>query len=45
VQLRSIADTLHRWMLAHREKIPNGSETAKALDYSLTLDGVDALPG
>ncbi|QOR40232.1 IS66 family transposase [Billgrantia diversa] len=32
---RPIADTLHRWMLAHREKVPNGSATAKALDYSL----------
>lgn len=32
---RPIADALHRWMLAHREKVPNGSATAKALDYSL----------
>uniref|UniRef100_UPI00046AAA60 IS66 family transposase n=1 Tax=Cobetia crustatorum TaxID=553385 RepID=UPI00046AAA60 len=32
---KPIADTLHRWMLAHREKVPNGSATAKALDYSL----------
>ncbi|SFH99143.1 Transposase [Modicisalibacter xianhensis] len=32
---RPIAATLHRWMLAHREKVPNGSATAKALDYSL----------
>ncbi len=32
---RPLADALHRWMLAHREKIPNGSATAKALDYSL----------
>jgi transposase len=32
---RPIADVLHRWMLAHREKVPNGSATAKALDYSL----------
>ncbi|WP_368449359.1 IS66 family transposase [Cobetia amphilecti] len=32
---KPIADALHRWMLAHREKVPNGSATAKALDYSL----------
>lgn len=32
---RPIADALHRWMLAQREKVPNGSATAKALDYSL----------
>lgn len=32
---RPIADALHRWMLAHREKVPNGSAIAKALDYSL----------
>ncbi|QEA38071.1 IS66 family transposase [Pistricoccus aurantiacus] len=32
---RPIADALHRWMLAHREKVPNGLATAKALDYSL----------
>ncbi|SFU81870.1 Transposase IS66 family protein [Halomonas korlensis] len=30
-----IADALHSWMLANREKVPNGSATAKALDYSL----------
>ncbi|WP_404326443.1 IS66 family transposase [Cobetia sp. UIB-001] len=32
---KPIADALHRWMLAHREKVPNDSATAKALDYSL----------
>ncbi|QNI04715.1 IS66 family transposase [Halomonas sp. SH5A2] len=32
---RPITDALYRWMLAHREKVPNGSATAKALDYSL----------
>jgi hypothetical protein len=28
-------ETLHDWMLAQRELVPNGSATAKALDYSL----------
>lgn len=32
---RPIADALHKWMLAHRQKVPDGSGTAKALDYSL----------
>lgn len=32
---RPIADALYRWMLAHREKVPNDSATAKALYYSL----------
>ncbi len=27
--------TLHAWMLAQRDLVPNGSATAKALDYSL----------
>lgn len=26
---------VHQWMLAHRQKVPDGSGTAKALDYSL----------
>ena len=30
-----ILDALHDWMLAQRERVPNGSATAKALDYSL----------
>lgn len=32
---RTIADALYLWMLAHREKVPNGSATSKALDYRL----------
>lgn len=32
---RPIADTLHAWMAAHRLKVPDGSATAKALNYSL----------
>lgn len=30
-----ISKTLHEWMLAQRDLVPNGSATAKALDYSL----------
>ncbi|WP_409307992.1 IS66 family transposase [Pseudomonas putida] len=30
-----ISKTLHDWMLAQRDLVPNGSATAKALDYSL----------
>ncbi len=30
-----ISSTLHEWMLAQRDLVPNGSATAKALDYSL----------
>lgn len=30
-----ISKTLHDWMLAQRDQVPNGSATAKALDYSL----------
>jgi len=32
---RPIADALHQWMLAHRQKVPDGSGTARALDYSI----------
>jgi transposase len=30
-----IIKTLHEWMLAQRDLAPNGSATAKSLDYSL----------
>lgn len=30
-----IINTLHDWMLAQRDLVPNGSATARALDYSL----------
>lgn len=30
-----IAEKLHEWMLAQRDLVPEGSATAKALDYSL----------
>lgn len=32
---RRIADALHQWMVAQRQKVPDGSGTAKAQDYSL----------
>ena len=32
---KPIADKLHAWMLAQRLRVPDGSGTAKALDYSL----------
>jgi hypothetical protein len=32
---RPIADALHQWMQVHRQKVPDGSSTARALDYSL----------
>jgi haloacetate dehalogenase len=32
---RPAADLLHAWMVANRQKLPDGSATAKAIDYSL----------
>lgn len=29
------ADALHTWLVVHRQKVPDGSATAKAIDYSL----------
>lgn len=29
------ANTWHQWMLAHQQKVPGRSCTARALDYSL----------
>ena len=29
------ADLLHAWLMANRQKVPDGSATAKAIDYSL----------
>jgi transposase len=34
-QSRPLADALHRWLILHRQKVPDGSATAKAIDYSL----------
>ena len=30
-----IADALHQWLTQQRQKVPDGSATAKAIDYSL----------
>lgn len=30
-----VLDALHQWMLLQRQKVPDGSATAKALEYSL----------
>ena len=30
-----IAESLHKWLSAQRQRVPDGSATAKALDYSL----------
>ena len=32
---RPIADALHQWLTQQRQKVPDGSATAKAIDYSL----------
>ena len=32
---RSVADALHAWMSAQRQKVPEGIALAKALNYSL----------
>ena len=34
-QAKPILDLWHRWLLAQRQKVPDGSATAKAIDYSL----------
>ena len=33
---KPLADKLHEWLLLNRQKVPDGSATAKAIDYSLT---------
>lgn len=32
---RPVADALQQWLLAQRQKVPDGSATAKAIDYTL----------
>lgn len=32
---KPILDLWHQWLLSHRQKVPDGSATAKAIDYSL----------
>ena len=34
-QTRPVIDKLHGWLSQHRAKVPEGSATAKAIDYSL----------
>jgi transposase len=34
-QSRPVIDKLHAWLTEHRAKVPEGSATAKAMDYSL----------
>lgn len=43
VRSRPLLDALHRWMLLTRQKITDGSATAKALHYSLKRWGADAV--
>jgi transposase len=35
VQAKPILDEFHDWLTRHRLQVPNGSSTAKAIDYSL----------
>ena len=35
LKAKPVLDALHQWMTLQRQKVPNGSATAKALDYSL----------
>jgi transposase len=32
---RPVADALHQWLVQQRQRVPDGSATAKAIDYSL----------
>jgi hypothetical protein len=34
-QARPAADALHAWLMAQRQRVPDGTATAKAIDYSL----------
>ena len=35
LKAQPIADDLHAWLLLHRQRVPEGSATARAIDYSL----------
>jgi hypothetical protein len=35
LKARPIADELHTWLEQHRQRVPNGSATARAIDYCL----------
>lgn len=30
-----VIETLHRWLITQRQRVPDGSGTARAIDYSL----------
>jgi hypothetical protein len=30
-----VADALQKWLMLQRQKVPDGSATAKAIDYSV----------
>jgi hypothetical protein len=36
---RPVADALHLWLAEQRKKVPEGSATAKAIDYPPTTTG------
>jgi len=35
LRARPITDTLYQWLLVHKQKVPEGSATAKAINYTL----------
>jgi transposase len=35
LKAKPVANTLHAWLTAQRQKVPDGTATAKAIDYSL----------
>ena len=44
-QIQPVIERLHVWLIEHRSKVPDGSATAKAIDYShQTMAGADAFP-
>jgi len=36
LKAKPVADALHAWLAAQRQRVPDGTATAKAIDYSLT---------
>ena len=41
LQARPIIDQLHQWLIGRRQQVPNGSGTAKAIDYRLKRVPID----
>jgi transposase len=35
IKAKPMADAFHTWLVAHRQKVPDGGATAKAIDYNL----------